>query len=174
MGKLGNNEIELATGGCPFGSSTNSPGGWFCRGGGLGRGRGEVEAWRCCSLPIPTPPKESFPPYLVAGGPEVARRIVDGTAKAWADGEQARHQGRDQILASTGGDDGVVGAYREGGTRWGLKSGDRDRRKEGGRGEGTKIKTIMLGCGSVSKFVYHPPGTQHMPLFCTVWVAPPT
>ena len=54
------------------------------------------------------------PPHLVARGAEVARRIVNGAAKARPDGEQARDEAGDEVLAGAAGDDGVVGAWRRG------------------------------------------------------------
>lgn len=46
----------------------------------------------------------------VKGTGELLRSTVEGTTEAGADGEQTRDKGGDEVLASTGGDDGVHGA----------------------------------------------------------------
>ena len=43
-------------------------------------------------------------------GLEAARGVVDGPSEAWADGEEARDERRDEVFTGTRGDDGVVGS----------------------------------------------------------------
>jgi hypothetical protein len=60
---------------------------------------------------------------LVVGTGELLSCTVEGTTETGANGQKTRDEGRDQVLAGTGGDDGVHGT-RHGGTMVGGKHED--------------------------------------------------